>query len=168
MALKALMPEPHSKMILWYRCDALSSALLGMAYRIYNHRWMTSEHHCEHWPRQLITIWATYGSLLFLTILQAPTCLIIPLEDALISDVKHFTEKRLLMPRSEWLEKKLQWLNGYFAYWTLMSFLSDDKITEGHGSSGSRNMTGQETTTPATSHASHQYEPRSRQMTNQA
>jgi hypothetical protein len=30
-ALESLMPEPHSKLIHWYRCSALCSTLLGMA-----------------------------------------------------------------------------------------------------------------------------------------
>jgi hypothetical protein len=44
--------QPHSKNILWYRCYALCSWLLGMAkeYSTFG-EWLV-EQQCEHWPRQ--------------------------------------------------------------------------------------------------------------------
>jgi hypothetical protein len=51
--------------------------------------------------------------LFFLEILQAPYSLVTPLEDALISDVNLFAEKRHALPRSECLEEETN------DYWVL-------------------------------------------------
>jgi len=59
--------------------------------------------------------------------------------------------------------KKIQRLNGYFAYWTLMGFLIDDLGSQKDMETLEVEiMTGQRNNYFSTSHASHQYEPRSR------
>jgi hypothetical protein len=81
MELESLMPEPHSKIILWYRCYAHSSKLLGMALGMKHFgEWLermrndqalaqTTNYHMSH-PKWL---------LCSLEILQAPGCLVTPL-----------------------------------------------------------------------------------------
>jgi len=65
------------------------------------------------------------GFFVLLEILQAPCSLVTPLEDALISDVNPLLRRDMLC-RGVNVGKKKTMTNGYFAYWTHMSFLLGD------------------------------------------
>jgi len=74
-------------------------------------------------------------------------CLITPLKNALYLARKPFYREETCFAE-EWLIGRRKTMTfGYFAYWSLMSFLIDDSEKRTHRNSWSRNMTGQTTTT---------------------
>lgn len=129
-------------------------------------RWLTSELHCEQWTHSNYLFGHWLMAFLFYKENSSGTCL--PhrsLEDALISESTFLPEKRHALPRSDCLDEESLWLKGTLPtghIWASSAF--PIRISEGHGSSRSRIKW------PVnyyffSSHTSHQYEPRSRPLT---
>jgi hypothetical protein len=114
MEAESLMPESHSKIILWYRCYALSSKLLGMALGYDGLRWLTSNWttlralnlsitYLGHWSLTWLFVLKT-----FFRHLLASSLLI----GCAYSRLWTFTEKRHALPRSDCLEEEFHCFTG--------------------------------------------------------
>jgi hypothetical protein len=113
-----------------------------------------------------ITIWAIYGSLDFFRHLPALSLL---LRMRSISHVNLFTEKRHALPRSDWLdEEDLHDLMGTLPtghLWVSSTMIQDHTRKDNTEAHWSRYNDMSQNIYFVSSHASHQYAPRSRNRT---